>query len=570
MITTSVPVEGEDFVNRREVFRFLSSLQEINQNAALVGVRRIGKSSIAREFCRRLRERNINVIPVYFKVNENIGSPSRFALRLLVNLLEEYMRGSNIESPEELDSLEMNISSLPKIADRLKSNAFQALTRFLIAYYPPTSKNERQILERIMKFLEEFSREQKKKLALILDEFQDIIKLERFPSIGKGNLLSFFEGISSSQPHVWYCLTGSMVRMMDRILESSDAPLYGRFKKIVVKPFTEEDANLLVTKVSRKPVTGEGLKFLFTLSSGNPYYIVVLSTKAKFMTDIEGKKEIDKGIVEKSFYSELTEGDLNSHCSYQFETSLGKAGRASGLKNVILFIAENNGATPSEISKSLNRERGYISPILRDLINVDLITKINNKYEIIDPLLCLWLSYVYGHSEPQLKRIKKNITQRYQETISKLKSERGFLFESYLRELLLKFDNSKYHNKLLHKFESVKEINIYDESGIIFGEPSNIEIDAFCRGNRNWICEFKYRRELSGVKELKILIKKSKLLSEKMEMKIDRLCLISISGFSEEALEYAKTHNIWCIEQSVLNALLDKHHMQRLNTQFQY
>jgi len=57
-------------------------------------------------------------------------------------------------------------------------------------------------------------------------------------------------------------------------------------------------------------------------------------------------------------------------------------------------------------------------------------------------------------------------------------------------------------------------------------------------------------------------------LANQMEINVDRLCFISISGFSDSALDYAKWHNIWCIEKGVLNALIDKYNLQRLNARF--
>ena len=89
MISTSRPVTGEEFVDRRELLRMLLYRYENEQNEALVGVRRIGKSSIAREFCRRVKEEKEDVVPVYFEVHKNMGTPGRFAVRLLMESLTE-------------------------------------------------------------------------------------------------------------------------------------------------------------------------------------------------------------------------------------------------------------------------------------------------------------------------------------------------------------------------------------------------------------------------------------------------------------------------------------------------
>ena len=69
------------------------------------------------------------------------------------------------------------------------------------------------------------------------------------------------------------------------------------------------------------------------------------------------------------------------------------------------YIALRDGAIPAEIAKDLGREIGEISPLLRNLQNVDLIRKDNKRYRIIDPVLAIWLKAVYGFSEPRLEKI---------------------------------------------------------------------------------------------------------------------------------------------------------------------
>lgn len=110
---------GEEFVDRREILRLLSNLYRGEQNAALVGVRRIGKSSIAREFCRRLTVEKEGVLPVYFDVHKNIGTPGRFAVRLLIEALTGYLKHVRALT-EDISYLELNIRPLMELAKKDK------------------------------------------------------------------------------------------------------------------------------------------------------------------------------------------------------------------------------------------------------------------------------------------------------------------------------------------------------------------------------------------------------------------------------------------------------------------
>ena len=105
-------------------------------------------------------------------------------------------------------------------------------------------------------------------------------------------------------------------------------------------------------------------------------------------------------------------------------------------------------------------------------------------------------------------------------------------------------------------------MNIYDESGKVFGYPSNIEIDALCLGNKNWLCEFRYRGNLVEKKDISLLAKKKLFLQNKLKIKIDNLVFFSPAGFTDAAL---KEKNVLCIDQRTLNSLLKKFQMRRLD-----
>jgi hypothetical protein len=86
----------------------------------LVDVRRIGKSSIAREFCRRLQAEapleKGDAVPVYFEVHKNMGTPGRFAVRLLIESLTEYFKHLH-GLTEDISNLELDIRPRIELAN---------------------------------------------------------------------------------------------------------------------------------------------------------------------------------------------------------------------------------------------------------------------------------------------------------------------------------------------------------------------------------------------------------------------------------------------------------------------
>ena len=65
--------------------------------------------------------------------------------------------------------------------------------------------------------------------------------------------------------------------------------------------------------------------------------------------------------------------------------------------------------------------------------------------------------------------------------------------------------------------------------------------------------------------DLGVLKKRGKLAEEETEIQIDQICFVSVVGFREEALRLAEESDVWCIELNVLNTLLKKYGMRRID-----
>ena len=95
MVFTLLPATDESFINRKKlledmIYSLTSPKNRIGY--ALIGTRRIGKSSIYRELARRLASKN-DIIPIYFSIWELIDyTPKEFLYMLNHKIIEAFKK----------------------------------------------------------------------------------------------------------------------------------------------------------------------------------------------------------------------------------------------------------------------------------------------------------------------------------------------------------------------------------------------------------------------------------------------------------------------------------------------
>ena len=115
------PVYGEDFFDREETLsllerRTISFKQGDKRNLAIIGLRKMGKTSILLEFKRRLTDADILPVFVYIKPEDVIT----FAHRFIGALLYEFIKRKGEEPVEDFEQLlSLFIEYAPKTASAI-------------------------------------------------------------------------------------------------------------------------------------------------------------------------------------------------------------------------------------------------------------------------------------------------------------------------------------------------------------------------------------------------------------------------------------------------------------------
>lgn len=371
------PVVGKDFFDREDILAdFEKNL--IKSRAyigfALYGLRRIGKTSIIKEFTLR-QKRNKNFVPVYIDV-------SRIHPFTLVNFYDEIF----IRTTEELKKMGLLKQSFKETLKEGIDGLIEILKKTEISLHIreylelrlkfKEKKDLRELLINSFGLTEKISKEKKVRIILILDEFPHV------QEFGEKNLIWAIRSIVQEWRYANLIITGSSVSMMKKILTLKNSPFYMLLRVIEVKPFDQQNSEAFIRflmKRAKLSINREMVSSINSLVDGLPFYIQLLSQKISQFA----KKEVKKNTIKKAFDQMLEE------CGLIFSSDIGKL---SSLEKDVLITAVDKKRI-SLISRALNKKQNIIIKIIGRLGEKGYIKKIKRgTYELIDPVLSRWLA----------------------------------------------------------------------------------------------------------------------------------------------------------------------------------
>ena len=351
---------------------------ETPPNILLTGTRGIGKTVFLKKIKKELEEDDFLVIYLNFSQAECFRRK-----KMSINgLMQFYFKKSLI-------SCDNNI--LENIKERLKkyfkTNDFYFKELNEVNGLPipifRSEINDEDLMEYVLTFPEKIYNESKNKIKgiiILIDEFQIIKELDDY----KESFLWVMRSHIQNQRNIAYVFTGSMSLNDTLISEiSGQKGVFGgrmisfhlsKFSKTTVKQYLSEKKPLL--KFSE-----DGFDRFYDYTLGIPAYI---NNFAKILPEnIE-------------FTNDLITREFNESIS-QISSNLINIWYGLSYKNKLIVISLLNGpARRIDIAKRLNVESGSLSLNLRQLENLSLIFKTDDKlYSLSEPLLEKWLKSEY-------------------------------------------------------------------------------------------------------------------------------------------------------------------------------
>jgi len=352
-----------------------------------------------------------------------------------------------------------------------------------------------------------------RKWVVVLDEFQDILALERFRGIRSIDAL--FRAHVQEVDNVFFLLSGSYPTLMEDWLSDEKKYLFSHFSILHLSELTREASfKLLTSRLGRLP---NDIKLdFYTHTYGNPYLLTVFAREYRLR-----ERPVREIFREQVFDSS---GVIYNYYSYLLDESLRRARGEGVLKETLKVMSlADQPVTAPEISRALGKSLEEVHSALKELIRVDLVYCRERKYFFRVVPFRYFLRYRYlGLEQYEYERnayLQSQVTKLL-EAYNRTASELGRTKEFELHYAVTRAQGNALWGTRIPVFREIEK-NVETEGG-------EVDLLAVTRRGKRWAFEVKWRNKACGVREVRKLLAKTDA---------DRYVLLSRRGFTPQAQE---------------------------------
>jgi uncharacterized protein len=251
----------EAFTDRQAELKSLEADLRNGQNVALIAPRRYGKSSLVRRATQHLVARGVLVAEVDLM---KTPTKEKLASALARAIYRDLAKGRVKAKEQAKDHLKM-FSGL-RIAPVITMNPEDASLSFSFSASHADADID-ATLERLFELPAQLAAEQKKRVVLYFDEFQEITDIDP-------KLPTLMRAVFQEQPEVAHVYAGSKRDMMKRLFSDRNEPFYRSAKVMEIGAIPVDLFKAFVKE--RFDATGRGisdaaLDELLAITAGHPY-----------------------------------------------------------------------------------------------------------------------------------------------------------------------------------------------------------------------------------------------------------------------------------------------------------
>ncbi|MBN2122100.1 ATP-binding protein [Candidatus Micrarchaeota archaeon] len=376
------PVSDENFFNREEEIKYIEKrLFAIKQGSrndlAIVGPRRVGKSSLVLQMQHHARRKGFKTIFIdceglsledFTTEYGNAIMKAELEGRVDKEVLSRIRGGAGgaIAALSELLGRVRAMELSPVLGEFLKLRIEFENAR---DSFGGKKESARKLLESSLAL----TSASKHMYVVIFDEFQET------SSYGPGNAFhAIFRRATQYQKNTVYVYTGSSIGMMEGIFGNNSNPLAANADIMEVAPFSEETSKTFMQEGLEgygKKITEDALDTVWESTGGFPAYLNWAGLR--FLDYREGK--IGKAEAEK-----MAE-EMGSPVSPAYQLVGKQLSRIGGFSMKVLRSIAEGGKVPAEIGRRSGASNVYV--YLERLRKYGMISKKGGEYSISDPLI---------------------------------------------------------------------------------------------------------------------------------------------------------------------------------------
>lgn len=379
---TLKPAIKENFINRQDLLdEMVTCLKDerINMGFALIGPRRVGKTSILLEVANRLKNEK-KVVVIYFSIWDLVENTIReFSNQLSKKILDAF---------KETLSFKYKIKKLlatpvEKIKEVLKETgiSIKILDEIEIELAQKDKILDANILlEKIFALTEELSNEFNVRTVLILDEFPSLIEITNGKKLGEG-VIRKVRTINERLERTILCISGSIRKPMEMVVLSSSSAFYRQFIVKKIEPFDKTTTGELLVKNLHRKITVEAVDFAYSLTNGIPFYLQLLGRQLERTAE-----EIINPEKVRLAFDEVLEEEASIIFEEEFYRLTDKE------RAVLKIMVESGAEKLNDIYQGLKEEANIVSKYIEYLLVKGIILKQSRGiYKIADPVFEKWL-----------------------------------------------------------------------------------------------------------------------------------------------------------------------------------
>jgi len=358
-------VSGSDFCPRPELTKSVKSYIQQGQNIYVQGERRIGKTSLIYEASLQLKKYRIIYVDLL-----GVKSSDIFAKRLVKAIISMEQEESGI------------FSKIFKTFSHLRpSFTVDPITNLPVVSLDATTRMTTGDIESVLDIIASMQTN-KKLVTVVLDEFQDILKLE-----DGYETLAVMRSKIQFQSDISYVFAGSLRNKMDEIFIDSKSPFFKSAILVAVGPLAEAPFRDFIKhrfNNGGRDIKDVVLDRIFEIA-GNVSGDIQQLCSALWSTSDAGDS-IDQGnipgAVELIFAreSKVYEADIDAISEQQFLCLIGIAKYGGKELTGARFLMNIGIPSSASVLKALSR-----------LIQLRIIFKSGKEYKFTNPFFRAWL-----------------------------------------------------------------------------------------------------------------------------------------------------------------------------------